>query len=453
MNAPSRRRLLPGRFEQLRLFGRYYLRIVGSFFLLIVLVNATVSRLYPEYEQGDLERLLRGTVGLVRAEYLRTAPEQWPALTAQLSREFGYPIVLNPAPLPLSARTGLIGRDWAIDEDDVTAYLKLPGRQTVRIGPLREALLLSQQRWLSPEKTAELVALLLLCIAYGLVLYRWYREFWRDIVGLLTTAEKYAAGEFSARPPPAETELFGPLSRGFRRMAGRIETLMASRQAMSQALSHELRTPIARLRFGLEMYLEADDDAERERQYAGLIGDLDELERLIETSLTWARIQRGDTRLARAPLTLAPWLAELVAPLERAAPDTVFGVDAADGLTASVDADQLGMAVRNLVTNAVKYGGGTVAIAAARADGAVRLTVEDDGPGIPEDVRERIFEPFFRLDASRTKSRGGYGLGLALARAVTLLHGGTLAVDASPALGGARFTLTLPDAAPAEPDA
>ncbi|AXK39064.1 ATP-binding protein [Crenobacter cavernae] len=449
---PRKRFLLPGRFEQLRLFGRYYLRIVGSFFLLIILINGGLTRFFPEYEHGDLERLLRGTVGLVRAEYLRTKADDWPALSARLAREFGYPIRLNPEKLPLSARTGLIGRDWAIDEGEVTAYLKLPHGQTVQIGPLREALVLSKQRLLSPEKTAELIATLLLCIAFGLVLYRWYREFWRDIVGLLATAEKYAAGEFAARPPPAETKLFSPLTRGLKRMASRIETLMASRQAMSQALSHELRTPIARLRFGLEMYLDEDDAAERERQQAGLIADLDELERLIETSLTWARIQRGDTRLARAPLAIAPWLAELVAPLERAAPDTAFTLTVGDGVIATVDPDQLGMALRNLVTNAVKYGGGTVAIGAERVGDAVRLSVEDDGPGIPEDARERVFEPFFRLDASRTKSRGGYGLGLALSRAVTRLHGGTLAVDTSP-LGGARFWIVLPDAEPTDPDA
>jgi two-component system OmpR family sensor kinase len=99
--------------------------------------------------------------------------------------------------------------------------------------------------------------------------------------------------------------------------------------------------------------------------------------------------------------------------------------------------------VGNLLRNAAKYCSGRILLSARREHGKVEITVEDDGPGIPEVERERVFEPFFRLDRSRDRATGGFGLGLSIARKAVLLHRGTLRVEES-SLGGARFVITLP---------
>jgi signal transduction histidine kinase len=111
-----------------------------------------------------------------------------------------------------------------------------------------------------------------------------------------------------------------------------------------------------------------------------------------------------------------------------------------------VDGDRrlLARAVGNLLRNAQKYAAHTVALSARRDGDLLEIVVDDDGPGIPEEERERIFEPFYRLDRSRDRATGGFGLGLSIARKAVALHGGVLAVQRSP-LGGARFVITLPD--------
>jgi two-component system OmpR family sensor kinase len=112
----------------------------------------------------------------------------------------------------------------------------------------------------------------------------------------------------------------------------------------------------------------------------------------------------------------------------------------------SIDGDRrlIGRAVGNLLRNAQKYAASQVALQARRDGFRVEITVEDDGPGIPDDERERIFEPFFRLDRSRDRSTGGFGLGLSIARKAVALHGGTLVVERAQ-MGGARFVISLPD--------
>jgi two-component system OmpR family sensor kinase len=112
----------------------------------------------------------------------------------------------------------------------------------------------------------------------------------------------------------------------------------------------------------------------------------------------------------------------------------------------SVDGDRrlLARAVGNLLRNAQKYAAHTVALSAHHDGAMLEILVDDDGPGIPEEERERIFEPFYRLDRSRDRATGGFGLGLSIARKAVKLHGGTLRVERSP-LGGARFVIVLPD--------
>jgi two-component system OmpR family sensor kinase len=108
-----------------------------------------------------------------------------------------------------------------------------------------------------------------------------------------------------------------------------------------------------------------------------------------------------------------------------------------------LDRRLLARAVGNLLRNAQKYAGKHILLSAVRDARAVEITVDDDGPGIPEDEREKIFDPFYRLDRSRDRATGGFGLGLSIARKAVALHGGSLRAETSP-LGGARFVITLP---------
>jgi two-component system OmpR family sensor kinase len=126
--------------------------------------------------------------------------------------------------------------------------------------------------------------------------------------------------------------------------------------------------------------------------------------------------------------------------------DARLAIDCALGAV-NIEADPrlLGRALSNLLRNAQKYATGRIAVAAGRIGGQVTIAVEDDGPGIPDEERERIFEPFYRLDRSRDRATGGFGLGLSIVRKAVLLHGGSVHVERS-GLGGARFVVSLPAA-------
>jgi len=215
---------------------------------------------------------------------------------------------------------------------------------------------------------------------------------------------------------------------------------------LSSAISHELRTPIARLRFALEMLAETAESAERERLWQMMEVDLDELDNLIDSSLTYARFEREQPELHLTPVELAPWLEEKVNSMRILGRSLTMAVDSSrlpERQRVELDLKSMPYAVTNLLRNAIKYARTRILLSAEVAGDRIVIHVDDDGIGIPEPERQRVFSAFTRLDRSRDRATGGHGLGLAIVRLVLEQHDGTVTADESP-LGGARFTLTWP---------
>ncbi len=232
-------------------------------------------------------------------------------------------------------------------------------------------------------------------------------------------------------------------------MLGRLEAAFAEMQRFTADAAHELRTPLTALRGGIEIALRAERSPDEYRRVlASSIEEVDQLIRLTEDLLLLSRSTIGLTA-ARHPVDLEPLCLEALELGVRLAKGKGVNVSLGATVPAVVqgDAGALRRALVNLVDNAVKYtpAGGSVVISLERAGDRVRLVVEDAGIGIdPADTR-RIFEPFVRLDAGRSRDTGGSGLGLAIARSIVLAHGGTLEVQSRPG-GGSRFTIDLPAA-------
>ena len=230
-------------------------------------------------------------------------------------------------------------------------------------------------------------------------------------------------------------------------MLARLQAAFAEMQRFTADAAHELRTPLTALRGGIEVALRAERSPDEYRRVlASSIEEVDQLIRLAEDLLLLSRSTVG-LSAARQPVDLEPLCLEALELGVRLAKSK--GVNVSMGATAPVvvqgDAGALRRALLNLVDNAVKYtpAGGSVVISLERAGQSVALVVEDSGIGIdPADAR-RIFEPFVRLDAGRSRDTGGSGLGLAIARSIVLAHGGTLEVQSRPD-GGSRFTIALP---------
>jgi two-component system OmpR family sensor kinase len=256
-------------------------------------------------------------------------------------------------------------------------------------------------------------------------------------------AEELGAGKLTARATTRENAAIYPLAQCMNQMAERIEGLLGAQRQLVHSVSHELRTPISRIEFGLELLR---DEVEGERATARILSmeeDVQELKALVAELLSLSKLdQQQDLRMER--LVLEPLLRGCAENVEYALAGKDFLLQLDGELpTVAGDARLLARALNNLLLNATKYAERRIVLSAAGGPGGVKIAVDDDGPGIPLGERERIFEPFYRLDRSRDRATGGFGLGLAIAQRAVRLHGGVIDVMES-ALGGARFVVRLP---------
>ncbi|GAA3242494.1 sensor histidine kinase [Actinocorallia longicatena] len=242
-----------------------------------------------------------------------------------------------------------------------------------------------------------------------------------------------SATDLSRRvPQPRGEDEIAQLARTANQTLDRLERAVSRQRQFASDASHELRTPIAGLRASLEEAALYPDDIDVAATVEDALRDTDRLEAIVTDLLLLARL--GTVGAAREDLDLGE--------LARAEQRADVTVAAEDGVIVNGVRMQVVRVLANLLDNAERYGGPPVAVHVRRDGRDALLTVTDEGPGIPEADRERIFERFTRLDTARSRGAGGTGLGLAIARDVALAHGGTLIVEESPA--GARFALRLP---------
>jgi len=226
-------------------------------------------------------------------------------------------------------------------------------------------------------------------------------------------------------------------------MAGRIQQLIDSHKDLTRAVSHELRTPISRIRFSLEMVQVSGNEPERLHYLQEIGQDIDELDSLVSELLIYARFDRETPDLNREERLLAPWLADTVHTSKTQFQQIVCTCRIArdaGAIKARIAPRFMTRALTNLIANAAKYARRQVIVSLEKKDRDCLIHVDDDGPGIPEADRERIFEPFVRIDSSRNRTTGGHGLGLAIVRRIVTMHRGRVWVEPS-SLGGARFTI------------
>ena len=266
------------------------------------------------------------------------------------------------------------------------------------------------------------------------------RRLTRRLAALQQGVEAFGGGALHQRVDESGRDEVAALGASFNRAAARIEALLRSQKSLLANASHELRSPLARLKMALAM---VDETAPEQRAalQAEIATNIKELDALVEEVLLASRLD-GTSRLERhdsVDLTvLAAEEAARVQALVHAPPPA----DGELGLTACGDERLLCRAVRNLLENARRYGGADVELSLSRSAGGVEMSVCDRGPGVPDDCRERIFEPFFRLPG-HAETAGGVGLGLSLVRQIAAQHGGSVRCEARPG-GGSCFTLALP---------
>ena len=235
------------------------------------------------------------------------------------------------------------------------------------------------------------------------------------------------------------------LAATFNAMTEHIKRLIESQRELPRAVSHELRTPVARIRFAVDMLADTDDQESREMQRDYIDEDIESLNGLIDEILTYAKLEEGSPKLDLEPVSLKELVDQIVRETNALGkPIKVVGISPSSKVTAVADRRYLHRVVQNLAGNALRYADSKIIISAGVRKGEAYVSVEDDGQGIPEEDRDKVFVPFARLDNSRTRASGGYGLGLSIVSRIAFWFNGKMSVDESPKLGGARFTMRWP---------
>ncbi len=243
------------------------------------------------------------------------------------------------------------------------------------------------------------------------------------------------SGELGARVDDDSADPLGDLARRFNVMADRNQALINSQRDLRQAVAHELRTPTARVRFGLEMLRQAGDAEAREERVNSIDEDLTEIDGLVEELLVYNRVE-ADGTLDREKVDACRVLRDVSDYLRPLRPDLEVEIDDPSGCVVIAHPPSFTRAMRNLMSNAFKYAAGRVRVGCRSTARGAEIAVADDGPGIPAGDRARVLEPFARSDASRDRASGGVGLGLAIVDRIVAAHGGTLRIEEAD-IGGA----------------
>jgi two-component system, OmpR family, sensor kinase len=263
---------------------------------------------------------------------------------------------------------------------------------------------------------------------------------------MAVTAAEVDAGDISHRIGPVEgSDEIRVLADSFDHMLDRLDDAFARQRAFVSDASHELRTPLTILRGQLEVLARQPDVSQEEvaRVTRLVSAETERMERLVDDLLLLAKTEEGSPLQLRR-LDLRDYVHDVFDTLSLTA-DRQFELGAVSDVAINADPDRLSQVIHNLAQNAVAHTppGGLVRLSAAANGRYVRFAVEDDGPGIPADQRDRIFDRFHRTDYSRARATGGSGLGLAIARALVEAHGGRIRAGQSPE-GGARLEFDLP---------
>jgi len=349
---------------------------------------------------------------------LRMINEQEMALPEELEEQLkvGGPLVLE-------------------SESDVTLFFAIPGSSDV--------LSLSPP---SVESETPLRVLLTMLFYGGMIslILLWIYPLARRLLALGKSARAFGEGQFDKRVATHHRSFLYGIESEFNAMAQRIQSLVADNKMLASAVSHDLRTPLARLRFGIDLLDEAKDEDVRAEYQSRLSNDLTVMENLVEVLLEYARLDQQLSDMPKSAVALADVVNRSVDSLIGTENTTIRWHEPQEDCVIHAHERYITMLVNNLLQNAVNYGEKTISVSLIKKRANVILTIEDDGPGIPENQRRDMLKPFVRgQHTDGTQSGKGYGMGLAIVSRIAQWHNARFSIGKSDDLGGARFDIVF----------
>jgi two-component system sensor histidine kinase RstB len=384
-------------------------------------------------------------------DYLVYYPGQEKEYLARIQDYFSYPVSIeNVQNLPLdSEQIGRLRLDHSIilyrdnasiRGTTISIISPIPGStsQVLVMGPV------PLFNWMPFQLATGITLLSLFVLSLGV--YGLLVPMQRKLREVSYALNKMKSGNMSLRLPVEGSDEMSTLASSYNNMSDHIQRLIEAQRELMRAVSHELRTPVARIRFGVEMMADEDDYDYRLQQVEQIDKDIEALNTLIDEIMTYAKLEQGMPSIEFEQIDLYDVLNQVAQETEALKTQKIIELNPMPvAVTVEAERRYLHRVIQNLVGNAIRYCDNKILISGGLdQDGQAYVCVEDDGPGIPEIDRARIFEAFARLDDSRTRASGGYGLGLSIVSRIAYWFGGTIQVDQSPTLGGARFTMTWP---------
>lgn len=405
------------------------------------------DNLFLSTEIDDVnEQLSRVTALLILNDLGRHPKFQRDKELIKLQQDFGFSLTLsdiNTAPLDATQLRRVKRGDIVVTLNDTTfdnPYIQVFAKygnsgKLLILGPI------TLFNWFPSNVILLLgclgLVLLALC-SYGLV-----RPLERRLQVMEVEVDKIGT-ELAPSVPVQGDDAISRFALRVNSMASRIQGLLEEQRELTHAISHELRTPVARLKFRLETLNSPASEEKRHQAVEGINKDLNELNSLIDEILTFASLDSGSANLSQQPLNIRQMLDNLANETSLLSPHLAIKVNA-DASTEAVTGIEhlLNRALQNLLLNATRYARAKVQVSFNSSITDYELRVADDGTGIPEQDRERVFTPFTRLDKSRNRASGGFGLGLAIVQQVAQWHQGSVELERSE-LGGAEFIFRWP---------
>ncbi|MDU2941020.1 MAG: two-component system sensor histidine kinase RstB [Enterobacteriaceae bacterium] len=420
-----------------KLFVQFYLLLFVCFLVMTMLVGLVYKFTAERAGRQSLDDLMKSSLYLMRSELREIPPHAWNKTLKRLDLNLSFDLRIEPlTKFNLDARDmqHLRAGDIVALDDQYTFVQRIPrSHYVLAVGPVPYLYFMHQMRLLD----VALMAFIGISLAFPVFI--WMRPHWQDMLRLETAAQRFGEGHLAERIHFDSMSSFERLGVAFNQMADNINALIASKKQLIDGIAHELRTPLVRLRYRLEM---SEGLAPDESQ--ALNRDIEQLEALIEELLTYARLDRPQTALTLTTPDLPAWIAAHVDDVQSVNPQRqIVAGNIVPGDYGAVDMRLIERVLDNLLNNALRYSEQQIVVSLALTGNRACLMVDDDGCGIAEHERQRVFEPFVRLDPSRDRATGGCGLGLAIVSSIAQAMAGDVACEISPA-GGARFRFSWP---------
>ena len=419
-------------------FGRHRTLLFRAYLFLVagLLIVAALLDLGFGYLQSELgaqnDPWLDSSLKLIETQLAEAPPEQRDQVAQELSEASGIDIKLlgrddiavsTDSEGPISTLVDADGNEtWLYDAPQIDALIYLDPPD-----PPKESLVLN----LLPP---------LFYLSIFVVVGIWLSPLLRDLNLITSAADRFAADYREPLATADKTTQLTSLAKNLDDMSTRLSGLIQSQKELIAALSHEMRTPLARIRFALAV-IGNDGNEELKKQLDEINNDVQEIDNLIATMLSYARLDHPDLSMNWQDVPVEPWLRELKDKIHL--PGKTLEIDCKVN-TIRMDPNLMGLALNNLLSNAGRYADNKIMCLIKSDNGSQCIAVHDDGKGIPEEERRTVFKAFTRLDDSRNRETGGYGLGLAIVSRIAELHSGSVTAGSSTEFGGAQFTISWP---------